>query len=167
MKKLIICAGLPGSGKSYLAKKLVKKLKKVLYFDSDAFAKNYLKGRDVSDPGVRLDCHKAKLVHILKEFKKYNYILLDTCFDMPKSRSMIYKFCRENCVKLIILEVVCSFATAKARILKGGDEHRMPGTIKSRWQGYLKMRRNWKRISKVSMRVDSNKDIESQLGVMF
>ena len=54
MKTLIIIAGLPGSGKSYLARILVKKLSRTLYFDSDKFAKNYLQGRDVSDPSVRL-----------------------------------------------------------------------------------------------------------------
>jgi len=127
--KLIICAGLPGSGKSYLARRLVKRLRKCLYFDSDLFAKNYMKGKDWSDPKARLGCHSAKLEQILREFRKHDYVILDTCFDMPKSRSMIYKFCRDNDIEIVIIEVFCSLETAKARILKGGDEHRMPGTI--------------------------------------
>ena len=163
MKTLIIIAGLPGTGKSYLARILVKKLSRTLYFDSDKFAKNYLQGRDVGDPEVRLGCHAAKLERILSEFRSYDNVLLDTCFDMVASREMIYDFVKKNGLRLKVIEVVCSLETAKERILKGGDEERMPGTVKSRWEGYQKMRKNWVDIKDVFLRVDSEKDVEKQL----
>lgn len=43
MKTLIIIAGLTGVGKSYIAKKIKTEIKNSYYFDSDLFAKNYMK----------------------------------------------------------------------------------------------------------------------------
>ena len=163
MKTLIILAGLPASGKSYLARIIKNKLPSCLYFDSDLFAKNYLEGRDVSDPKVRLGCHSAKLVTINEKFEEYEYVLLDTCFDMPASRAMIYDFVKENNIKLIIIEVKCSLQTAKSRIFENEHEDRMPGTVESRWQGYQHMRKNWRNIRKVDLVVNSDEDVEKQI----
>lgn len=167
MKTLIIIAGLPGTGKSYLSRIVKKRLKNCLYFDSDLFAKNYFKNGEFSDSKARLGCHLAKFKSIKKEFRKYNNVILDTCFDLPVSRTMIYKFVKENNIKLNIIEVKCSLKTAKIRILGKIHEKRMPGTAKSRWKAYLQMRKTWKKIRKVDLVVDSDKDVRKQLDLFL
>ncbi len=171
MKRLIITAGLPGVGKSCLLR-LIKKKIKCYYFDSDLFSKQYAKKHKINFEKlskkelakIRMVFHKAKLIEILNKFKKNKIIILDTCFDMPKSRALFYKFAKENKLNLEIIEVKCPENIVKQRIFKNKHEReRMSGTRKGRWKVYKWFKAHWKPINKKHLIVQSNKPLEPQI----
>ena len=172
MKKLIVAAGLPGVGKSHICRTLKKAIRGALYFDSDLFAKNYAAKRKINFIALpkkqqekqRLIVHKAKLEKIREYFKKYKVILLDTCFDLPKSRALFYKFARKERLNLVIVEVICPENVVKRRILRNRHEtERMVGSKQDRWKFYHLAKSKWLPIGKRHIVVDSSKDIKSQL----
>jgi len=170
-KTLIITAGLPGVGKSHLLR-LIKKKLKCHYFDSDLFAKKYIKKHKINFKKLsnkefykkRIDIHKAKLKKILSLFKKYNIVILDTCFDMPKSRTLFYKFAKDYRVRLEVVEIKCPEKVVSQRIFKNRHEkERMIGTKKDRWEVYKLFKKRWKPIRKKHVIVYSHKELESQI----
>ena len=172
MKKLIIIGGLPGVGKSYICRLLIKRLKNCLYFDSDLFSKDYIGEKkidflnwlDEEQQGQRLIFHRAKIDKIIDDLKNYDTILLDTCFDLPPSRRMFYKFAKENDIRLVVVEVRCAEETVKQRIFEMRHEtERMIGDKKSRWDVYEKMKAAWVPIENADFIIESDKDLNGQL----
>ena len=172
MKKLIIIAGLPGVGKSYTARFLQSKLENVKYFDSDLFAKEYGEKHKVDFVNLskeeqkkwRLTFHAAKIVEIEKLFDKFDYILLDTCFDMPESRELFYNFAKEKDVSLVVLKIVCPEDIVKKRIFENRhEEERMVGDKEGRWKVHQLFKDRWTPIPKIDFEIDSSKDVEEQV----
>jgi len=172
MKKLIVTAGLPGVGKSHICRFLKKTIRGAFYFDSDLFSKkysiknkiNFLALTKKQQEKQRLVVHKVKLEKIREYFKKYNIIFLDTCFDLPKSRQLFYKFAKKEHLKLVILKVVCPERIVKQRIFRNRHEtERMVGSKQDRWKFYLRAKSKWLPVGKKHLVVDSSKDIKSQL----
>ncbi|MAG48100.1 hypothetical protein CL617_05845 [archaeon] len=169
MNSLIILAGLPAVGKSYTARLLKNKLKNSLYFDSDLFAKKYSEKNKFDFPNLslkeqkkkRIIFHKAKVNAIKKELKKYDYIILDTCFDIVETRKLFYSL--KN-TKLIIIELKCSEKAVKGRIFNNPHEsHRMVGDQKSRYKVYKNMKSNWKPIKKIDYTINTDKNVIKQI----
>lgn len=171
-KTLLIVGGLPGVGKSYICRLLDKKLKKSLYFDSDLFSKNYTKKHKIKFFAIpkeeqnkqRIVFHRAKIEQIKKDFKKYDIVFLDTCFDMPESRKIFYKFANDNKLRLVILEIRCSDKEVHNRIFKKRYEtKRMIGTRASRWNVYKTMKNKWTVIGKPKFVIYSDKELKPQI----
>ena len=176
MKKLIVTAGLPGVGKSHICRFIKKAIKGAFYFDSDLFAKRYAIKNKINFLALtkkqqekqRIVVHKAKLDKIREYFKRYNAILLDTCFDLPKSRTLFYTFAKKEHVKLVIIEVVCPENIVKQRIFKSRHEaKRMTGTKQDRWKFYLHAKSKWPPIAKKHLVVDGSKALKSQLNSLL
>jgi tRNA uridine 5-carbamoylmethylation protein Kti12 len=172
MKKLIILAGLPGVGKSYIAKELKRNIRNLFYFDSDLFSKKYTQKNKINFLKLpykkqlteRLKFHKAKIEEIKKAFMKHNIIALDTCFDIVASRNIFYRFCNKQKIKLIIVQITCPEKIVFERILENKHERdRMVGNKKTRIETYKKIKHNWKPIKKVDFVIKSEKNTEKQI----
>ena len=169
MKTLVLFAGLPGVGKSYIARLLGKKLKHGFYFDSDLFAKESMNKEKISFDDlteneikkVRIDSQKSKIKLIKELFAKYNVIFLDTCFDIPEARKLYLKLQ----VDIIILEVKCPENVVKKRILGSTHGLRQPGSSKQqRWKHYLGQKKKWVPIKwKNHFIISSEKNVAKQV----
>ncbi|MFT4309122.1 MAG: AAA family ATPase [Candidatus Woesearchaeota archaeon] len=176
MKVLILFAGLPGTGKSHIARILSKKIRSY-YFDSDKFSKDFLKDNNIESLNadevlrLRIESQKKKIKHILMLYEKHDIIMLDTCFDILEARKLYYNLQNNKnmSIRIIVLEVKCTVNTSKQRILCKEHEHdRMIGTSKSRWKTYLRMRKSWTPIMhKNHFVIDSDKDILPQISAFI
>ncbi len=175
MKTLILTAGLPGTGKSYVAQTLKKLLQKArfntYYFDSDYFAKtqsmkgvNYASLSHEAIKKKRIKSQQEKIGVIIKLFKNYNIIILDTCFDISEARNMYYNL-ENNGINIIILEIKCSKSKAIKRIKNAKDYgKRMPDRMEERLKEYIRMRGSWKEIKyKHHMIISSETSIQPKL----
>jgi predicted kinase len=170
MKTLIIVGGLPGVGKSFVARMLASKLKQALYFDSDFFAKQLFDEKRidfVSMPPAqqrqqRLLVHKAIIEKIAKDFNQFEIIILDTNFDIPESRDMFYQFSASFDVHLLVIEVVCPEEIVKRRIM-GGEKSMVIGDRESMWSAYQRMKAAWVHLTKPHTVIESDDDIENQV----
>jgi predicted kinase len=114
MKTLILLAGLPGVGKSHIARILSQELKSY-YFDSDKFSKNLFKNINFESLSqeelslLRINSQKMKIQKIKELFLKHDIIILDTCFDIPDARKIYYRLEKDSktMIKIIVLEVRC------------------------------------------------------------
>ncbi|MFH0961302.1 MAG: AAA family ATPase, partial [archaeon] len=147
--------GLPGTGKSALARKLAKKPGS-FYFDSDLFGKRFLKRLGVSFKGlpnrqamrIRLQSQIEKVRKLRELFwkKGVRTVFIDTCFDIPAARRLYYSL-EETGVEVFVFELVCQERLALERILGGVHQlRRMPGGRDSRLKAYYSMKRGWKHI---------------------
>lgn len=99
----IIFCGIPGSGKSTIVKRLVKKLKKLdsyKLFISDKVTKSVYK----------------KISQFLKEnLGKVDFIIIDATFYKKKWRDMVYKITKERKEKVLTIYLHCSLKTSLLR----------------------------------------------------
>jgi tRNA uridine 5-carbamoylmethylation protein Kti12 len=169
MKKLVILAGLPGVGKSYTARILEKKIKNSFYFDSDLFSKNYIETNEInfmelSDKqklSFRKQIHLKKMISVLKTFENRKIVFLDTCFDIPSSRLEFHKLVPK--ISLIIVKILAKDDTVKKRILQNEHDPRIIGNKQTRWNTYLNMKKNWRKIEKIDFHLDSDKYYPDQI----
>lgn len=171
MKTLILFAGLPGTGKSYIARHLDKKLKSAFYFDSDLFARKSMKKEKINFDSltaeqikkVRINSQKSKIKLIMRLFNNYEIIFLDTCFDILEARKLYFKL--SKIANIIVLEVKCLENVVKCRILKNKHSSRQPGSSKQkRWIHYLNQKTKWVPVEwKNHFVIHSEKNIDIQL----
>ncbi|MDD5253578.1 MAG: AAA family ATPase [Candidatus Nanoarchaeia archaeon] len=174
MKRLILLAGFPGVGKSYISKILESKIRGSYYFDSDKFAKEksmknvqYDVLSDKQIKRLRTESQRQKIIKIKQLFHKKNIIILDTCFDIPEARKMYYAI-KSPSRDIIVLEVICSEKTIKKRILRMAHSPRNPGTPASRWLTYKKMKKNWKPVKwKNHFIINSDKGLGNQINAFI
>lgn len=99
----IIFCGIPGSGKSTIAKRLVNKLKKsgsYKLFVSDKVTRSVYK----------------KIFQFLKEnLNKVDFIIIDATFYKEKWRDMVYKIAKEKKEKVLTIYLHCSLKTSLLR----------------------------------------------------
>ncbi len=168
-KKLLLFAGLPGTGKSYCASILNNKLKSY-YFDSDKFAKDvsmknfdFKKASDSELLDWRIESQKNKIKIIKELFKEHDIIIIDTCLDLIESRKLYFEL--DEICEVIVIEVRCDEEIVKTRIFeKEHDEDRQVGTPQSRFEIYKKMKQDWKDIEwKNHFVVNSEDGVEEQI----
>ena len=112
-KLLIAFAGIPGSGKTTIAKELEESLKAVRINSIDV-EKAYValeNERDISTKRAYIDWLMNKIV---KEFKNKT-IILDK--GIERTYEHILDWCKENSYKVFIVGVNCSRKTAEKRIV--------------------------------------------------
>jgi adenylate kinase family enzyme len=171
MKTLVLFAGLSGAGKSYIARRLDKKLKHGFYFDSDLFAKESMQKQKISFETmkakeikeVRIESQNSKIRLIRKLFDKFDVIFLDTCFDILEARKLYFNLSKT--INIIVLEVKCLEKVVKKRILGNKHESRQPGSSKQiRWEHYLKQKKKWVPVKwKKHFIINSEKDVGKQV----
>ena len=157
-KSLILIVGKNGTGKTSVSNGLVKHFKKSFFFDTD---KHFHKiGFNVE----KSQRHKNKLNEIKKAFKKFRVIINDYTFYDKKTRKLYYDFSKALDLNLILIELKAPKNIIKKRL-------KMNKSSKGRWENYLLVDRNYKKINEPHISINNensiNKTIKKVLNYLF
>ncbi|MGN6646292.1 MAG: AAA family ATPase [Cytophaga sp.] len=111
---LILVCGLPGSGKSFFAKHLSKKIQ-AAYFNSDLLRKElYPTGRTYSEQEKQL-VYDTMLAHTSANIEKGKTVVVDATFYKNILRIPFYKLAIQNHIPLYIFYIEANQELIKAR----------------------------------------------------
>jgi predicted kinase len=105
MPNAYIFSGLPGVGKTTLAKLLAKSIKNTVYYRIDTI-EYYLKkeySKKLTKQGYELAYFQAK-----ENLELGNNVIIDCCNPVRESRELWNKLSNINSIKVINIEVICS-----------------------------------------------------------
>jgi hypothetical protein len=155
MAKLIIICGLPGTGKTTLAKKITAKIGGIL-LRTDTIRKELkeIKYSKKAREGVYGEMfHRTR--QLLKEGKN---IVLDATFYSRKWRKAAKDIAKSSKANFKIIEVVCPKDLVRKRIAqrKGSESD-------ARFKHYLIYKKVFEPIKEKHLIIDTSKDIKKQL----
>lgn len=117
---LVLVMGLPGSGKSYFARRLVEKLD-LVYFNSDQVRIELgLRGRYSTND--RQKVYKALLVKTEEQLKEGKPVLVDATFQRKKNRSEFKRLAKKINCEIGYIRVWAEEALAKKRLSTEREE---------------------------------------------
>lgn len=117
MKKLILVAGLPGVGKSTLARTIAQK-NNGLVLDLDDFKKITVDPKlvttQIDPPEIRWIYYSQAINHALT--LQIDVVVMDEVFHLHSLRSQIENLCFNNGIEVEWIEVVCSYGVVEKRL---------------------------------------------------
>lgn len=156
---LIMLSGLPGAGKSYLARRLVEILPFVI-IESDQVRKILFPQCDYTGEEshwVHRTCHAL----MAKLLRKGVRVIYDATNLYERHRELVYRLADSEGVKLITVKVVAPGEVASERLHRrheeGGDGHDISDADQSVYQ---RMARNAEPIGRNYVVVDPGKDLD-------
>lgn len=159
MASLIIICGLPGVGKTTVAKKLAAKTKAIL-LRTDVIRKESKKV-DYSEKVMRGVYEKMffQAKNLLKEGKD---VILDATFYARKRRGVAKKIAKEVGAGFKIVEVICPKNLVKKRMKK-----RKRDESEAEFKHYLIFTKLFEPVKEKHLIIDTSKNIEKQLTKWF
>jgi len=141
---LIIMAGLPGTGKSFLAHALANILDAIILSKDTArhalFAPDQVEYSTAQDDYV-IDVLLETASSVWKKDPRKNVILDGRTFSRESQRAHVIRFAEQNGQRWKIVECICSESLAKQRLASGDSTHpaanRTPALydeVKGRWE---------------------------------
>lgn len=120
MNDLFLCAGLPGVGKSTISKAVSKKTGAKIV-DIDDFKKTEvdpaLVKNQIDPPEQRWAYYQKALEHVFNLFDKGTpMVVMDEVFHLHSLRARLEILCRERNVRVLWIEVRCSYDTVEKRL---------------------------------------------------
>lgn len=156
-KTLIVICGLPGTGKSFVAKKLGKKIKaKVL--NTDVVRKKLFKKPTYSDE-EKYKVYK-KLFEIAEKSLKKSNVILDGTFYKENLRKMAKKIAEKNDSKFILVEVICEENLVKQRLEKRIKREEVSDAD---FFVHKKLRNEFEKIKEKHFVIKNDKNVEKQI----
>lgn len=155
---LIMISGLPGTGKSYLARKLAERLPFVV-IETDFVRKTlFLKPTYTAQESglVHGTCHC--LIHRL--LNKGVRIIFDATNLIEHQREMIYHLAEKAGAKLIIVRIVAPEEVVRERLQRRKEEPASHDISDADWRIYKRMSRRQQRIGRTHLVVDTSGDID-------
>ncbi len=157
---LIVVMGLPGSGKSYFAKRLVERLDQP-YLSSDAVRKEInMMGRYES--GQRLSVYEnmaEKAKAILQENKS---LVVDATFQYSESRQLFSRLAEDLGIKL-----ACIYIWAEEKLIEDRLSQKREDS-EADFEVYQKIKSNYAEIDERCIRIKStNQNIEQMLTIVY
>lgn len=154
---LIVLSGLPGTGKSYISRKLAERLPCVI-LSSDTM-RRALFPSPVFNAGENQRLFAA--MHILIEdlLRKNVAILLDATNLVERHRERLYCIIDRLRVKIIILRVEAPPEVVQERLQARMADNAPPDSSDADFGVYLRMKTNKQRIRRQHFAVDTSRDI--------
>ena len=155
---LIMISGLPGTGKSYLARKLAEKLPFVV-IETDFVRKTLF-------PKPTYTAQESGLVHgtchrlINKLLNKGVRIIFDATNLIEHQREMIYHLAEKAAAKLIIVRTAAPEEVVRERLRRRKEEPVPHDISDADWRVYKRMSRRQQRVGRTPLVVDTSGDIE-------
>ncbi len=160
---VVIMAGLPGTGKSALARSLAERLPAAI-LDKDVIRAALFTPAHVEYSRAQDDfCQEIMLqtAAYLLGRNSSSCILLDgRTFSRRYQRERVLQFCTQLKTRWAILECVCSEPTALARLEKAATERIHPATNRTS-DLYRQIRREWEPIEHPKLLVDTEASLDS------
>lgn len=159
---LIMLTGLPGSGKSYLARRLVEILPFVI-IESDQVRKIlYPQSQYTGEEShwVHRTCHAL----MAKLLRKGVRVIYDATNLHERHRELVYRLADREGVKLVIVKTVVSEEVTSERLRgrceEGRDHHDISDAD---WRVYRRMARRPEPIGRNYVVVDTSRDVDSAI----
>ncbi|MDO8428632.1 MAG: AAA family ATPase [Candidatus Diapherotrites archaeon] len=152
---LLIFCGLPGTGKSSLAKKLISKFKAV-HLNSDVIRKELFKERTYSEE--EKEQVYLKLFELTEqELKKETNVILDATFFKDFYRKKVVVLAKKLKVPFYFIECTLPSDIVKERILS-----RKNSVSEADFKVYQKLKRDFEPIRQVHLSLDMSQNFKEQ-----
>lgn len=151
---LVLLSGLPGTGKSYLARLLVQKIPMV-GVESDRVRKILFPQPSYSAEEslvVHRTCHTL-IARFLAQGKR---VLYDATNLVEFHRELVYRIAEQAGARLIIVRSVAQPEVVKERLTRNHER----GASDATWEVYLSMAKNEEPIARPHLVVDTTGDVE-------
>ncbi len=158
----LIC-GLPGSGKTNIAKMVSKKLKceRITTEDVRYTIFGFIKGdRDFTKSEISTTYAAVSLLAENTLLSGAKNIVVDGAFRSKEQRDVIKKMAKQHKHKIKIIEVKCSDKTARERLAKRGKKNKI---YQAAWKARFKVKKSFEPIKEKHYIIDSEKNPVLQL----
>ncbi len=158
---LIMLSGLPGTGKSYLARKLCEKIPFVVV-ESD-FVRKTLFNPPTYSPRESALVHRVCHILIDRFLKKGLRVIFDATNLSEVHREYVYRLADKNNAKLVIVQTVAPEEVVRERLEKrhkARDDHDISDAD---WEVYSRMKQYQQPISRPHIVVDTSRDLEEEI----
>ncbi len=155
---LVMMSGLPGTGKSYLARKLCEKMPFVI-IESDFVRKTLFNPPTYSARESAL-VHRVCHTLIDRLLRKGVRVIFDATNLVEFQREYVYRLAERNGAKLVIVQTVAPDEVVRWRLEKrhtARDEHDISDAD---WAVYSRMKRRQQPINRPHIVVDTSGDID-------
>jgi adenylylsulfate kinase len=160
---IVIMAGLPGTGKSTVARSLAQRLPAAV-LDKDIIRAALFSAAHVEYARERDDfCQEIMLqtaTYLLGKNSSLYVILDGRTFSQRYQRERVFKFCSQLGAKWAMLECVCSEQTALRRLEQAAVEQIHPAMNRTPAL-YLQIRKTWEPIDGPKLMIDTEASLSS------
>ena len=157
---IIAVSGLPGTGKSYLSRKLLERLPAVL-LESDALRKMLFPSPDYTSTE---SIHLFAAIHLLlgRLLGAGIPVILDATNLSERNREYLYSIAEHNGTRLILVQVEAPPEVVKQRLQLRRTQ--TGSNSDADWAVYLKLKPTVNRIRRRHYTIDTSRDITEPLG---
>ena len=159
---LVMICGLPGTGKSTLAKAVAEKIDAV-YLNSDSIRLGMLEEREYTEEEKK-QVYEAMFEKSGEELKKGKNVVLDATFYKKELREDAKETADEAGTKIFIIECVTHEDLLKERILKRKKEET---ESEADFEVYKKVKMQFEPIEGEHLAVDTSMELERQIELVL
>lgn len=158
---LVIVCGLPGSGKSFVSKKLAERIK-ATHLNTDKIRKELFQNPEYSDEEKQkvYDEMFSRAAELLSQNKN---VILDGTFFKKSLRQKVYKLAEENQSAFYVIECTApSFKIEERIVERQSAESESDANVDI----YKKLLKQFEPIEEVHLSLDTTQPIEKQLSLI-
>ncbi|MFH1784975.1 MAG: ATP-binding protein [Candidatus Micrarchaeota archaeon] len=155
---LIIICGLPGSGKSSFAKRLVNGFSsKLIYLSSDRIRKKIIKKPTYSEQEKKL-IYDRMAEHAKKSLDMDGNVIVDATFYLESERKRFLKLAKQASAKAYIIVCTLSEEETRKRL-----KRRKNSLSDADFNVYLKLRKEFQPIKEKHIHIDSSLPVKNNI----